>query len=85
MRQPPGRTAVGAGLIEAAAWVEAAARVEAAAGPGVEAAAVIEGAEGATTLTTECLHLCDICVYIPSFFFFVNRKNHKNRRPTGFQ
>jgi hypothetical protein len=64
-------------LIEATAWVEAAARVEAAAGPGAEAAAVIEGAEGATTLTTECLHLCDICVYIPSFvvlLLFVNRK-----------
>jgi hypothetical protein len=61
----------GAGLIEAAAWVEAAARVEAAAGPEAEAAAAIEDAEEATALTTDCLHLCDTCVYIPSFIFLL--------------
>jgi hypothetical protein len=68
-RQQAGRTAGGAVLIEAAA------RVEDAAGPGAEAVAAIEDAEGATALTTDCQHLCDTCVYIPAlFFFFVNRK-----------
>ncbi len=76
-RQPPGRTAIGAVLSEAAAWVEAAVRVEAAAGPGAEAAAAIEDAEGATALTTDCEHLCDTWMYIPSYFFIVNRKNYK--------
>jgi hypothetical protein len=61
-------------LIEAAAWVEAAARVEAAAGPGAEAAAALEDAEGATALTTDCLHLCDTRVYIPSLFFYCKQK-----------
>ncbi len=60
-------------MTAAAAWVEVAARVEAAVGPGAEAAAATEDAEpeGATAHTTECLHLCDICLYIPSFIFLL--------------
>ncbi len=83
-RQDGGRSGFdrGRGMVEAVAWAEAADD------PGAEAAAATGDAEpeGATALTTERLHLRDICVYcIYRHFFNVNKKNHKNRRPTGFQ